>query len=226
MTAVHYRPSSTRPSGDQPRVVDVSAAQFRARLDDALGVYVAAMGYTPGTERHRAPTWTEHISRTGWRAVAGVLPEPDGDIDLRATPLLAIGYGYRGSPQQWWHQQVYNGMRRTGWTPQDTHELLGNYFEVTELHVHPMWQGRGLGETLLARLLANRPERQALLSTPEVDDEDSRAWRLYRRFGFTDVIRRFTFAGDRRPFAILRCELPPVAPRLWSDPPGTSYRPR
>ncbi|SLJ82238.1 acetyltransferase [Mycobacteroides abscessus subsp. abscessus] len=47
-----------------------------------------------------------------------------------------------------------------------------------------------------------------LLSTPEVAREENRAWRLYRRAGFTDVIRDFVFAGDTRPFAILGRRLP------------------
>ena len=73
--------------------------------------------------------------------------------------------------------------------------ILGNYFELTELHVHPDAQGHRLGETLLRRLLERRPEARVLLSTPEVADEDNRAWRLYRRLGFSDVVRHFLFAG-------------------------------
>lgn len=216
MTAVEFNPSAP-PADTAPAVVDLTPRDLRGRLQDALAVYVAAMGYPPGTERHRAPTWAEHITRPGWHAVAAVLPGQGGVIDLRTAPLLAIGYGYRGAPHQWWHQQVHNGMRRTGWSARETHDLLGNYFEVTELHVHPSYQGRGIGEVLLTRLLTNRPERAALLSTPEIDEENNRAWRLYRRFGFTDVIRRFTFAGDRRPFAILKCDLPVGAPTLWQE---------
>ncbi len=79
---------------------------------------------------------------------------------------------------------------------------------MTELHVHPSAQGHRLGERLLRRLLADRPERGVLLSTPEVSEEDNRAWRLYRRTGFRDVVRHFTFAGDRRPFAVLGRGLP------------------
>jgi ribosomal protein S18 acetylase RimI-like enzyme len=47
-----------------------------------------------------------------------------------------------------------------------------------------------------------------LLSTPETDGEANRAWRLYRRLGFLDVIRGHHFAGDPRPFAILGRPLP------------------
>lgn len=202
MTAV--KPNHT----PAPVVVDLSVAALRSRLHDALAVYVAAMEYPRGTENHRAPMWTEHTTRPGWQAVAALLPDDSGYVDLRTSPILAIAYGYRGAGHQWWHQQVHSGMRRSGWPEHSARDLLGNYFELTELHVHPAAQGRGIGGTLLTRLLQGRPEQAVLLSTPEVDAEDNRAWRLYRRYGFTDVIRQFVFAGDTRPFAILGRRLP------------------
>ncbi|MFC8044331.1 GNAT family N-acetyltransferase [Nocardia sp. NPDC057353] len=191
-----------------PTIVDLSVPVLRARLPDALAVYVAAMAYPRGTENHRAPMWTEHTTRPGWRAVAAVQPDEHGRVDLGSAPILAVAYGYRGAPHQWWHQQVHAGMRRCGWSEQATRELLTDYFELTELHVHPAAQGRGLGATLLTRLLQDRQERSVLLSTPEVAAEDNRAWRLYRRTGFSDVIRHFVFAGDNRPFAVLGRSLP------------------
>ena len=48
-----------------------------------------------------------------------------------------------------------------------------------------------------------------LLSTPE---GENRAWRLYRRLGFTDVLRNYRFTGDPRPFGVLGRDLP-LAPR-------------
>lgn len=195
-----------------PVVVDLSVAELRARLHDALAVYVAAMDYPRGTEHHRAPMWTEHTTRTGWQAVAAVLPDETGRVDLRRSPLVAIGYGYHGGPHQWWQQQVHAGMRHAGWPEPAIRNLLGDYFELTELHVHPTAQGRGIGSVLLARLLAGRSERSVLLSTPEVAAEDNRAWRLYRRQGFNDVLRNFVFAGDNRRFAILGRSLPLLAP--------------
>ncbi|MFD6160360.1 GNAT family N-acetyltransferase [Nocardia sp. NPDC060256] len=202
MTAV--KPNHT----PAPVVVDLSVAALRSRLHDALAVYVAAMDYPRGTEHHRAPMWTEHTTRPGWQAVAAVVPDDSGHVDLRSSPIVAIAYGYRGAAHQWWHQQVHSGMRRSGWPEHSTRELLSDYFELTELHVHPSAQGLGIGGTLLERLLRDRPEKAVLLSTPEVALEDNRAWRLYRRQEFTDVVRNFVFAGDNRPFAILGRRLP------------------
>jgi len=85
---------------------------------------------------------------------------------------------------------------------------MNSYFELTELHIHPRAQGHGLGEALIRRLLDDRGEQHVLLSTPEINGEANRAWRLYRRLGFTDIIRGYHFAGDPRAFAILGRSLP------------------
>ena len=85
---------------------------------------------------------------------------------------------------------------------------MTSYFELTELHIHPRAQGRGLGEALARRLLADRGERNVLLSTQRPTAKPNRAWRLYRRLGFTDIIRGYHFAGDPRAFAILGRALP------------------
>lgn len=192
-------------------LVDLSPPEMASRLGDALRVYVAAMGYPPGTEGHRAAMWLEHTRRRGWQAVAVVEP---AEAD---SPLLGIAYGYCGAPDQWWQQQVTLGLRRQGHADPDIARLMTSYFELTELHVAPRAQGRGLGEKLARRLLAGRPEGNVLLSTPEINGEDNRAWKLYRRLGFTDIIRGHHFAGDPRAFAILGRTLPlaedsPAAP--------------
>ena len=47
-----------------------------------------------------------------------------------------------------------------------------------------------------------------MLSTPEVENENNGAWRLYRSLGFGDVLRSHRFDGDTRPFAVLSRPLP------------------
>ena len=69
-------------------------------------------------------------------------------------------------------------------------------------------QGHGLGAALLRSLLSMAGTKTALLSTPEADEQRSRAFRLYRRFGFVDILRDFWFPGDDRAFAILGRTLP------------------
>lgn len=197
-------------------LIDLLPHDMERRLTDALTVYVDAMRYPRGTEQQRAAMWLEHIRRRGWQG-AGVVeakgpddegaPMPSAE-DLTSAPLLGVAYGYPGAPGQWWQQQVVLGMQRGGSPPHEIARLMNSYFELTELHIHPRAQGRGLGEALARRLLAGRAEKNVLLSTPETNGEPNRAWRLYRRLGFTDVIRRYHFAGDPRAFAILGRELP------------------
>lgn len=201
-------------------LIDLPPSDMERRLGDALTVYVDAMRYPRGTETLRAPMWLEHIRRRGWQAVAAVevtaaeqaeaadttaLPSA---AELSNAPMLGVAYGYPGAPGQWWQQQVVLGLQRSGFPRLAIARLTTSYFELTELHILPRAQGRGLGEALARRLLAGRDEDNVLLSTPETNGEDNRAWRLYRRLGFTDIIRGYHFAGDPRAFAILGRTLP------------------
>jgi ribosomal protein S18 acetylase RimI-like enzyme len=188
----------------RPRLVELDGRDLADRLAEALSVYVTAMGYPPSTARQRRTLWLEHVHRPGWRAV--------GWLD-QAGPLLGIAYGYDGAPGQWWFEEVRRGLRRAGnpaWT--------NDYFELTELHVRPDAQGAGLGEGLLRALLAGTGRGHVLLSTPEHGPRPpGRAWRLYRRLGFRDVLRQHLFSGDSRPFAVLGRELPLPRPEDRGD---------
>jgi len=194
-------------------LINLPPQDMQRRLADALSVYVDAMAYPAGTENQRAAMWLEHTRRHGWQAVAAVeVDAPAGDTpsaaELSEAPLLGVAYGYCGAPDQWWQQQVVAGLQRGGFPGPEITKLMSSYFELTELHILPRAQGRGLGEALARRLLADRSEANVLLSTPEANGEANRAWRLYRRLGFTDVIRGYHFTGDPRAFAILGRQLP------------------
>ena len=198
-------------------LIELSPQDMQRRLHDALGVYVDAMRYPRGTEGQRASMWLEHTRRRGWKAVAAVEVADRAVAAAEVAPtadqlgegaLLGVAYGYSGAPDQWWQQQVSQGLHRVGVPREEIARLMSSYFELTELHIHPRAQGRGLGEALTRRLLADRGEANVLLSTPEIIGEANRAWRLYRRLGFTDIIRGYHFAGDPRAFAILGRTLP------------------
>jgi ribosomal protein S18 acetylase RimI-like enzyme len=175
---------------DRIDVRRLDPATFRARLRELIGIYLTAMQYPVELAGARSVLWEEHSRRDGFDCVVGV---------GRDDSIHGLAYGYRGAPGQWWYSEVRRGVQRAA-LPQ-----LSDFFELTELHVHPAWQGRLLGETLLRRLADDRPERHILLSTPE---GSNRAWRLYRRLGFGDVLRNYRFTGDPRPFAVLGRELP------------------
>ena len=177
-----------------PTLVEWGPAELTRRLDEVIHVYGQAMGYSADLLLARRNYMGSHVHRRDFRAVASLAP--DGR-------LLGFGYGYRSEPGQWWHDQVRSAMRREArayWLP--------DCFEVVELHALPEAQGHGLGANQLRALLGMSRAATTLLSTPEADEATSRAWRLYRRFGFVDVVRNFLFPGDARPFAILGRPLP------------------
>lgn len=187
----HGRPDA-RP--DWIEVRRLNPADFRARLQELIGIYLTAMHYPAELAGARSVLWEEHSRRDGFDCVVGV---------GRDDRVHGLAYGYRGAPGQWWYSEVRRGV------PSAALPQLADFFELTELHVHPAWQGRRLGETLLRGLAQGRPERSILLSTPE---GDNRAWRLYRRLGFGDVLRHYRFTGDPRPFGVLGRELPLAPP--------------
>jgi ribosomal protein S18 acetylase RimI-like enzyme len=176
------------------RLVPWHSSDLLHRLDEVINVYGRAMGYPAELLETRRGYVAAHAQRAGFRAVATL-----GDDGA----LRGFGYGYTSAPGQWWHDQVSSALRR------DARAVwLADCFELVELHVLPSAQGRGVGQRQLGALLADAPWQTALLSTPEADESASRAWRLYRRFGFVDVLRRFHFPGDDRAFAVLGRELP------------------
>ncbi|GID32071.1 GNAT family N-acetyltransferase [Paractinoplanes brasiliensis] len=175
------------------------------RLDDVVSVYGEAMGYRQELLQTRRGYIGAHVRRAGFRAVATLTTE---------GRLAGFGYGYTSGPGQWWHDQV-----RASLPDPDRLRWLSNCFEVVELHVRPAAQGHGVGARQLRALLAMAEGETVLLSTPEADEQKSRAWRLYRRFGFSDVLRQFLFPGDERAFAILGRDLPLVE-RPAEDAPG------
>lgn len=177
---------------------------FVSRLPELISVYVSAMRYPDGVASARAALWQEHSRRPGFCCVVAV---------DAADRVRGLAYGYTGRPGQWWYSEVERGLGRkdSPW--------LADYLELTELHVRPDSQGAGIGQSLLSALLTGRPEKAVLLSTPE---GTNRAWRLYRRMGFVDVLRHYRFTGDPRPFGVLGRVLPLAA----EEPRVSGHRPR
>lgn len=176
------------------RLVPWQPDDLARRLDDVIAVYGEAMGYRAELLDARRGYIATHIRRPGFRAIATLTT--DGYV-------AGFGYGYTSGAGQWWHDQVHGALGdepRRAW--------LTDCFEVVELHVRPPAQGHGLGARQLRALLTMATGTTTLLSTPEADEQVSRAWRLYRRFGFVDVLRGFRFPGDDRAFAVLGRQLP------------------
>lgn len=199
---------------------------FRLRLHEAVSLYVGAMGYDPSIVDARVRAWALARHEPGWAAVAAVAhPEdvaPHVALADPSFPLAGVAYCQSGTSTQWWHVQVRAGMAERRTPLHVVSDTLTDYVELAEIHVDPRHQGARLGERLLHELMRGRPERRVLLSTPEVSAEDNRAWRLYRRLGFGDVLRHFHFAGDSRPFAVLGAPLPLARDDSLDDADGSA----
>lgn len=193
-------------------VLPLSDEAFDLRVDEAVDLYIRAMKYDPSIRPGRKNAWVRHHHEPHWSAVVAIAhpEEVDAQDALMdpSYPLVGVAYATRGHSQQWWHSQVRGGLAAAGWRIPQVYALMHNYAELSEIHVDPRAQGHGLGEAMLRALLATRTEAYVLLSTPEVPGEANRAWRLYRRLDFEDVLRDFHFNGDSRPFAVLGARLP------------------
>jgi ribosomal protein S18 acetylase RimI-like enzyme len=186
------------------RLVPWKPDDLARRLDEVIAVYGEAMGYRSALLDARRGYMATHVRRPGFRAIATLTT--DGR-------LVGFGYGYTSASGQWWHDQVRSALdepARKSW--------LADCFEVVELHVRPAAQGHGIGARQLRGLLGMASGKTTLLSTPEANEKGSRAWRLYRRFGFVDVLRDFHFPGDERAFAVLGRELPLAPPKEEAAP--------
>jgi ribosomal protein S18 acetylase RimI-like enzyme len=138
-----------------------------------------------------------HAANPGFRALMVRADAADGPA------VAGFTYGFRGAPGQWWHDMVASALAST--YPRSASTWLADSFEVAELHVLPAYQGAGIGRRLLLELTAGRPERTAVLST---QDTESRARRLYRGVGFTDLLTGFRFSGAEPPYAVMGATLP------------------
>ncbi len=128
-------------------------------------------------------------------------PPPDGGP---APLIVGFAYGFHGGGGQWWHDLVSRAVASVlGGRASD--DWFGDSLEIAEVHVHPSHQGRGTGLAMMLRLTAGRPEPVAVLSTM---DSDTKARRLYRGLGFTDLLTAFTFPGTEMPYAIMGAPLP------------------
>jgi ribosomal protein S18 acetylase RimI-like enzyme len=182
--------------GSEVRITELGRPGFLANLDDQLAIYGAAMGASPQDLPSRQVIMERHAGNPGLRSLAA--------IDGQSQQLVAFAYCFRGCPGQWWHDVVWSALAATSGLPA-AHDWLDDAAEIAEVHVRPEYQARGIGRQLVLALAAGRTEQTALLSTR---DAESRARRLYRRLGFTDLLTNFVFPGGGPPYAVMGARLP------------------
>ena len=218
----------------QPGLIlaELDGNQFLANLEACAGVYAAAMNPPEEQMPGRHTIMERHAGYAAFRAIAAIARPGaaafDGDpadggpsgSEPVTGELVGFAYGFHGGGGQWWHDLV---SRTTASIlgSRAAQDWFGDSLEIAEVHVHPGYQGRGTGLAMMLRLTAGRPERAAVLSTM---DANTRARRLYRGLGFTDLLTGFTFPGTELPYAIMGAPLPlPGAPER-SAPPGRPSR--
>jgi ribosomal protein S18 acetylase RimI-like enzyme len=189
---------------DSITLTELPPPEFRSAIGRLVAVYAAAMRPPTRMLSGRESILDRHAASPGFRALAAFVPPREP----RAEPILAgFIYGFHGQAGQWWHDTVA-GALATKYPPLAA-TWLADSFEVAELHVLPAYQGAGIGRQLLLTLTAERPERTAVLST---QDAESRARRLYRGVGFSDLLTGFLFSGGDPPYAVMGAVLPLNSP--------------
>lgn len=218
----------------QPGLIlaELDGNQFLANLEACAGVYAAAMNPPEEQMPGRHAIMERHAGYAAFRAIAAIArpaggapadsapavsdqvgSDPAGGEQAGGDPitgeLVGFAYGFHGGGGQWWHD-VVSRTTASILGSRAAQDWFGDSLEIAEVHVHPSYQGHGTGLAMMLRLTAGRPERAAVLSTM---DANTRARRLYRGLGFTDLLTGFTFPGTELPYAIMGAPLPlPGAP--------------
>lgn len=175
---------------------ELAQAEFLAELDLLVAIYAAAMSPDPADVPGRRNIMQRHAGNRGFSAIT-VSADHGG-------PVIAFAYGFRGETGQWWHDVVLSALTGSGGEARAA-AWMADVMEIAEVHVHPDYQHRGTGRSMLLALTAGRPERTALLSTR---DADSTARRLYRGLGFADLLTGYGFPGGGLRYAVMGAVLP------------------
>ncbi|MFE3329040.1 GNAT family N-acetyltransferase [Streptomyces sp. NPDC059176] len=173
------------------RDVEVGPVNLAARVDDALAVQALAFGLSDeeiGVRRHIV---LRHLLYPGAQAFGATTPQGN---------LVGFVYGMPNDRTHWWSTIVEPYLRTNG-----SEDWLDDSFVITELHVHPLYQGRGIGRTLITTITDGVPQPRSILSAI---DAESPARGLYRTLGYRDLARRVLFPSAPKPYAVMGAPLP------------------
>ncbi|MGW5846368.1 GNAT family N-acetyltransferase [Streptomyces sp. NPDC055254] len=174
-----------------PTGLRIGPLDLAARVDEALRVQAVAFGLSEEEVGIRRYIVQRHMTCRGARAL-GAFAE-DG-------ALTGFVYGMPNDRTHWWSTIVEPHLRAGG------HDMwLDDSFVITELHVHPGFQGHGVGRELITRLTDDAGEPRSILSAI---DTDSPARTLYRALGYTDLARQVHFPSASLPYAVMGAPLP------------------
>ncbi|MFB6892745.1 GNAT family N-acetyltransferase [Kitasatospora sp. NPDC056327] len=172
--------------------VTIEAIDLAAWAPQALDVQAVAFGLTPEEVMVRLHIVGRHAQQPGVIALGAV----------SGGRLVGFGYGMPNRREHWWSTVIepYLVARGNGgW--------LDGVFAVTELHVLPEFQGRGVGSALIRTLTGRSGADRSILSAI---DAETPARRLYRSLGYQDLARAVHFPNTERRYAVMGADLPLV----------------
>ncbi|MET9724894.1 GNAT family N-acetyltransferase [Streptomyces zaomyceticus] len=171
--------------------VMIGPVNLAARVDEALAVQALAFGLDDDEIAVRRHIVLRHLLSPGARAYGATTAE---------GKLVGFVYGMPNDRTHWWSTVVESYLRATG-----TADWLQDSFVITELHVHPAHQGRGVGRELITTITDGAAEPRSILSAI---DTESPARGLYRSLGYEDLARQVHFPSAARPYAVMGAPLP------------------
>ncbi len=180
-------------SGDGPHTpsVRIGPIDLAARVDEALAVQAVAFGLGPDEIEVRRHIVLRHLDHPHARALGATTPD---------DRLAGFVYGMPNERGHWWSTVVEPCLRATG-----SAHWLDDSFVITELHVHPEFQNRGIGRALITTITDAVDQPRSILSAI---DTESPARGLYRSLGYRDLARRVLFPSAPKPYAVMGAPLP------------------
>ncbi|MGW0885170.1 GNAT family N-acetyltransferase [Streptomyces sp. NPDC002671] len=170
--------------------VVIGPLDLSAHVDEALAVQAVAFGLGPDEVAVRRQIVLRHMQYPGARAFGAT----------SRGRLIGFVYGMPNSRTHWWSTIVEPYLRAN-----DNAAWLDDSFVITELHVHPRQQNRGIGRRLITTITDTADEPRSILSAI---DTDSPARGLYHSLGYVDLARQVHFPSAPRPYAVMGAPLP------------------
>ena len=171
--------------------VVIGPLDLAARVDEALAVQALAFGLGADEIAVRRQIVLRPLTCPGAHALGATTT--DGR-------LVGFVYGMPNDRAHWWSTVVEPYLRAQG------HDRwLDDSFVITELHVHPRFQNRGVGRALITAITDTASEPRSILSAIDID---SPARGLYRSLGYEDLARQVLFPSAPKPYAVMGAPLP------------------
>ncbi|MFC9330504.1 GNAT family N-acetyltransferase [Kitasatospora sp. NPDC057015] len=175
---------------EQLTEVTIEAIDLAAWAPYALEVQARAFGLTSEEVAVRLQIVGRHALQPGVIALGA----------MSGGRLVGFGYGMPNHREHWWSTVIQPHLEARGYG-----DWLDDVFAVTELHVLPQFQGRGVGSGLIRRLCEQSGLHRSILSAI---DEETPARRLYRSLGYRDLARAVRFPNTDRPYVVMGATLP------------------